>query len=98
MLVAGGAVSEKRGQPDRFDRSMLRPPDPAAYRAKTPAGEAAANAAGWVPLLRKWFDIARRPTGDVLAAAALDPNDPPAIDLSRGLAFLLELPPPVPQP
>jgi hypothetical protein len=58
-------------------------------------GEATARAVGWVPLLRKWLDAAARPEVDLTADQALNPNDPPPRALSRGLAFLLDMPDPV---
>jgi hypothetical protein len=87
MLIAGGALSEKT------------PPgwvSPLAGAALA-EGELTARSVGWVPLLRKWLDAARRPEVDVTADEPLDPSDPNAPNLralSRGLAFLLDMPDP----
>lgn len=103
MLVSGGAVSEKGTHPDKFDPSMLRPPDPNAYTsplaAASPAvaaeGERVGRELGWVPLLRKWLDMTQRPTVDPLADTRLHAEDPTNHALSRGLAFLLDMSDPV---
>ncbi len=104
MLLAGGAVSEKGGAPDRADSLMLRPLDPEGWRAPLSSagidavaeGEATARTLGWVPLLRAWLDLARRPGADPLSPEPLDPNLPGNRALSRGIAFLLDLPDPRP--
>ncbi len=94
MMVAGGAVSEKRGHPERSDAAMRRPtvadwhPDPTLADA-----EQVANALGWVPLLRQWLDLVK--TGeDLLAGTARRPNEFRNLDLSRAVAFLFDLPAP----
>jgi hypothetical protein len=107
MLVAGGALSEKKGAPGLYDAAMLKPPDPAAWRhpmhrdEDAPDFEAAravlldaeqtANRMGWVPLLREWFDMARRPTVDPLANDRLNPNNPTNRSLSRAMAWLFDM-------
>lgn len=103
MLVLGNAFSEKRGDFDLVDDAV--PPATAAdYRVLTPAGEPVANRLGWLPLLRSWMDVAGRraqpgPSRDDIAApVAFRPGNPANIDLSRGLAFLLDLPAPDPSP
>jgi hypothetical protein len=103
MIVAGGAVSEKAGHPERPDRAMSNAaevrfnPDPAV----APEGERVANALGWVPLLRQWMDLLGDLTanpaaagGDALANTARRPDVPPNLDLSRAVAFLFDLPNP----
>jgi hypothetical protein len=99
MLVAGGAFSEKGSNPDRFDPLMLRPPSPDDYRAPLGAaspdaiaeGERTARELGWVPLLRQWLDITRRPTVDPLADTRLHPDNATNRALNRGMAFLLDM-------
>jgi len=96
MLVAGGAVSEKGADPATFDPAMLRPANPAAWRSKLSgasleAGEQAARDMGWVPLFREWFDVARRPTLDSLAAERFKAANPPNKALTQAMAFLLDL-------
>lgn len=99
MLVAGGAFSEKGNNPDRFDPLMLRPPSPDDYRAPLGAaspdaiaeGERTARELGWVPLLRQWLDITRRPTVDPLADTRLHPQNATNRALNRGMAFLLDM-------
>jgi len=103
MLVAGGAFSEKGGQPDRFDPLMLRPTDPVAYRSRLATasaavveeGERTTREMGWVPLLRQWLDMTQRPNSDPLAETRLNPANPTNHALSRGLAFLLDMSDPV---
>jgi hypothetical protein len=92
MLVAGGARSEKRGRPAAEPDPMMLAPDE-SWRPQSP-GEDVANRVGWVPLLRRWLDVARRADADVTATGSLRPGDPSNLDLSRGLAFLLDLPDP----
>ena len=36
MLVAGGAVSEKDGHPEKWDPAMLKPPDPDTWTTRMP--------------------------------------------------------------
>ena len=96
MLVAGGAVSEKRGDPAALDPTL--PALPAGYQLYTPAGESTANRLGWAGLLRRWFDMARRPETDTKANVVFRPGDPSNLELSRGLAFLLDARDPVPGP
>lgn len=106
MLVAGGASSEKAGHPETFDPLMLRPPSPDNYKAPlanaslaaVAEGERTAREMGWVPLLRKWIDLARRPSANPLADERLNPNNPTNRALTRGMAFLLDLPDPVALP
>jgi hypothetical protein len=103
MVVAGGAVSEKAGHPERADRAMSNTgevrfnPDPAIAQE----GERVANTLGWVPLLRQFMDLlsdlSADPAaagGDALASAARRPDVPPNLDLSRAVAFLFDLPNP----
>ncbi|HEU4730130.1 MAG TPA: hypothetical protein VFT22_19665, partial [Kofleriaceae bacterium] len=95
MLVAGGAVSEKRGRPIVEPESMMIPPED-GYNPVNPGGEAVALELGWVGLLRRWMDVARRAGVDALATTPLVPGDPSNLALSRGIAFLLDLPDPAP--
>jgi hypothetical protein len=106
MLVAGGALSEKGGQPDKFDPMMLRPPDQNAYasplatasQAVAAEGERTGRELGWVPLLRQWLDMTQRPTINPLADTRLNPDNPTNHALSRGIAFLLDMSDPVAVP
>jgi FtsH-binding integral membrane protein len=93
MLVTGNATSEKRGQPDRAD--ALQPGMPAAVRTPVDAGEAVANRLGWVPLFTRWVDMAQRTTSDTTAGVRLRGADATNLELSRGLAYLLDLAEPV---
>jgi hypothetical protein len=93
MLIAGGARSEKRARPAAEPDALMLPPDE-NWRPQSD-GEKVANQIGWVPVLRRWLDVARRAGNDVTAAdAVLRPGDPTNLELSRGLAFLLDLPDP----
>jgi hypothetical protein len=96
MLVQGGAVSEKRGNASGEDAAL--PPLPAGWTLFAPGGEAVANQLGWVGLLRSWFDMARRPETDTKANVAFVPGGPSNLQLSRGLAFLLDARDPAPTP
>jgi hypothetical protein len=93
MLVSGAAVSEKLGHPDRRDVAMSAELTD-AFTAPTSAGEEWARKLGWVNLLRRWMDVARRPTVDTQAATSFRPGDPTNQQLSQGMAFLLDLPVP----
>ncbi|BDI04730.1 hypothetical protein [Sphaerotilus microaerophilus] len=93
MLVAGQAVSEKHGLADRADG--LQPLMPAAWRTPAAAGEGTANDLGWVPLLQAWLEMAGDPRSDTVADRTSRPDRPSNLHLSRGLAFLLDLPTPV---
>jgi len=106
MLIAGGAFGEKGLHPEGRD-PMMPADTPAAWtsplfnpaaRAPFDEGEAAARQLGWVPLLRKWLDVAARPNQNVLSDERFNPNDPPPHALSRGLAYLLDMTDPVPAP
>jgi zinc dependent phospholipase C len=99
LLVAGGALSEKGAAPGGVD-PLMPAATPAGWTSPLAGdalaeGERTARAVGWVPLLRKWQDAARRPGVDVTADQPLDPNDPSRRALSRALAFLLDMPDPV---
>lgn len=102
MLVAGGAIPEKGARPEGKDPLMpaTTPEDwtsplfSAAARGPFDEGERTSHSLGWVPLLRKWFDVARRPDADALAATRLNENDPTNRELSRGMAYLLDMPDP----
>lgn len=94
MLMLGNAVSEKRGVPR--DPDPLQPGVPAAWTSLTAAGEETANRVGWVPLVEKWLDVARRPGMDSLANEAFREGDPTNRKLSEGIAFLFDLPMPAP--
>ncbi|HVR98499.1 MAG TPA: hypothetical protein VMW27_17930 [Thermoanaerobaculia bacterium] len=106
MLVAGGAIPEKGARPQGKDPLMSKTtpenwtsplftdPDHGPFDE----GERIAHSLGWVPLLRKWLDVARRPDADVLAATRLNENDPTNHELSRGMAYLLDMPDPQPAP
>jgi hypothetical protein len=89
MLVMGGAVSEKRGVPR--DPDSLQPGVPAGWTSLTAAGEETANLVGWVPLVSKWLDVARRPGVNSLANEAFREGDPTNRKLSEGIAFLFDL-------
>lgn len=92
MLIAGGARSEKRGRPPAEPDPLMLSPDE-NWRPQSP-GEGVANQLGWVELLRRWFDVARRAGNDVTAQTVMRPGDPTNLALSQGLAFLLDLPDP----
>ncbi len=92
MLVFGNAVSEKRGAPR--DPDPMQPGVPAGWTSLTAAGEETANLVGWVPLLQKWVDVARRPNLSSLADEAFLEGDPTNRKLSEGVAFLFDLPMP----
>jgi hypothetical protein len=109
MLVAGNAFSDKAAAPDRYDNAMLDhfgPADKAAWRPRLSAagaaifqqGEAAALKMGWVPLFRAWMDIVRRPALNPLDPAPFRPENPTNIEISRGMAYLLDRPDPVMAP
>lgn len=91
MLVTGGALSEKGNAPDVADPLMTPPSDP-AWRSRVPEGERIATREGWVPLLRKWLTVSQNPMGDVGNPELRSrPAEPTHLELSQGLAFLLNL-------
>jgi len=99
MLVAGGAVSEKEGQSRKWDPAMLKPPDFLNFVTQLPANvakqaEQTTLSMGWVPLLRAFLDMASQPNASGLSPDRLRPEYPANIDLSRGMAFLLDSPEP----
>jgi hypothetical protein len=94
MLVAGDATSEKRGAPQDADR--LLPDLPDNWTLQSGHGEPVSNKLGWVPLLRRWADVARRPGESSKARVSLRPGDPTNLALSRALAYLLDMPDPDP--
>jgi len=101
MLIAGGAISEKRGDATALDPAL--PPLPAAggpgaWTLRTGRGEAPSNRMGWVPAMRSWLDMARRPSTNTKSKSAFKPGDPPNLDLSRALAYLLDMRDPDPAP
>ena len=53
---------------------------------------------GWVPLLRAWMDIVRRPGQDSLAATSFRPENPTNHELTRAMAWLLDMTDPVAAP
>jgi hypothetical protein len=96
MLVAGGAFSEKGADLNKFDPAMLKPPNPSAWTTKMAGealveGEKTAREIGWVPLMREWLDMARRPTVDSLAEERLKADMPTNRALTRGMAYLLDM-------
>lgn len=93
MLVVGNALSEKPGAADRRDAAMSAELTD-AYQAPTLAGEEFSRKLGWVNVLRRWMDVARRPNVDPQAALPFRPGDPANLQLSQALAFLLDLPVP----
>jgi hypothetical protein len=92
MLVLGNAVSEKRGVPR--DPDSLQPGVPVGWTSLTASGEETANLVGWVPLVAKWLDVARRPGVNSLANESFRAGDPTNRKLSEGIAFLFDLPMP----
>jgi hypothetical protein len=93
MLVAGGAVSEKRGHPELPD--AMQPGVPSGWTALTKDGERVANQLGWLPLMQKWLDVAGRPGVNSLADTRVHEGDPTNKELSQGVAFLFDLAMPV---
>ena len=89
MIVLGGAVSEKRGNAAAADAAL--PPLPTDWTMFAPKGEAIANQLGWLPAMRAWLDMASRPGTDTKGRAAFRPGNPSNLDLSRAMAFLLEM-------
>jgi hypothetical protein len=81
---------------------MLRPADPNTYRSPLglvpdaiAEGERTTREMGWVPMMRQWIDLVRRPTSDALADTRLNPSNPTNRALGRGMAFLLDMSDPV---
>jgi hypothetical protein len=96
MLITGGGVSEKRGAPEAPDPAL--PPLPAGWTLRSTRGEGTATALGWIPLFRKWLDVARRPGVSSADRVSLRPGDPTNLELSRAVAFLFDMADPDPTP
>lgn len=96
MLVAGGAVTEKGGDPRAYDPAMTAPP-PASWTPDPGYEEGTLLAQGWVPLLRRWIDMAARPDQDASSPLqhGAGADQPSNRDLSRAMAYLLDMPDPV---
>jgi hypothetical protein len=95
MLVAGGALSEKGEAADSYDSAMTQPRD-SDWRLKVPQGEQTARQLGWSDLMKKWLQVAadRRQNaadGTAVGAGIGAPNN---LALSRGIAFLFDMPDP----
>ena len=89
MIVTGGAVSEKRGDVAAADPAV--PPTHATWSMLAPKGEPTANSLGWLPLFRRWLDMARRPGTDTSAQTSFRADDPNNLALSRGMSFLFDM-------
>ena len=96
MLITGGGVSEKRGAPEAADPAL--PPLPAGWTLRSTRGEGIATTVGWIPLFRKWLDVAHRPGVSTAARVSLRPGDPTNLELSRAMAYLFDMPDPDPTP
>jgi hypothetical protein len=91
MLVEGGAYSDKGTDPSRYDETLIQPKDPDTG-AGFPAGEAFANGAGWIPMLRQW--TAKAQAGAFGLDTTAVPNGLTNQQLSQGMAFLFDMPDP----
>jgi len=98
MLVAGRALSEKHNDSRVYDAAMTRPQPQGYAPRQNDEGESAANRLGWVPLLRRWIALAGQNVDPLDATAPANPNEVSNLGLSRGMAFLLDLPEPVAMP
>ncbi len=99
MLVAGRGLSEKQNDSRVYDGAMTDPRDGAYTPRQNDEGERTANQLGWVPLLRRWVALASQPAADPLdATVPAGPNTVANRAMSRGIAFLLDLPEPVAMP
>ncbi|HYI00864.1 zinc dependent phospholipase C family protein [Hyalangium sp.] len=90
MILTGGAHSEKSA-PGEYDSALPHPRD-TDWSAGAP-GEDTANDMGWVPVLREWLARAAQRSSVIDPVAPV--NGPASRELSRALAFLLDLPDPV---
>jgi hypothetical protein len=93
MLVTGGAVSEKHGVAKQ--RDVLQPAMPAAHETPASVGEPLANQLGWIPLFTNWLEMASHSANNTVEDRVARPGVPSNLQLSRGVAFLLDLPSPV---
>lgn len=93
MLIGGNAVSEKHGAADRSD--VLQPLMPAAHRTPAAAGEGVANQLGWTRAFGQWLDMASQRANDSVQDRAARAGVPTNLQLSRAVAYLLDLPSPV---
>ena len=99
LLVAGRSLSEKHGDSQVYDAAMTAPRDAAYNPRQNDDGERAAERLGWVGLLRRWIALAPQAAADPLDATV--PAGPGGVsnrDLSRAMAFLLDLPEPAAMP
>ena len=89
MLILGGAVSEKRGDPRAIDATL--PPLSADWALYAENGEKTLNSMGWLNILRNWTEMARSPASDTKASVAFRPGNPTNLELSRAMAFLFDM-------
>ncbi len=94
MIVLGGAVSEKRGDATALDPALHALPS--TWSLLSGRGEPVSNRFGWLPLFRRWVEMAGRPAEDTKDTKAFRPGGPPNLDLSRALAYLFDMRDPVP--
>jgi len=93
-IVHGGAQSEKGAVPATYDSAMPTPKDP-GWHPGPDAGEPVLRDLGWVPLLRSWLTVAGNKTKNAADATAPLGGGHSNQELSRALAFLLDMPDPV---
>jgi hypothetical protein len=95
-LVAGGALSEKGVNAAAYDAAMHTPQDP-DWRPGVTDNEGTARELGWVPLLRAWIRMASRANHNAIDTLAWGGglDLPPNRELSRALAYVLDMPDPV---
>ncbi len=100
-IVSGGAASERRGD--------FRTAEEAAPIDRDDAGEVFTDAfvqwrreadvtvrnLGWLGVFRSWMDMASRPGTDGVAADVFRAGNPSNRDLSRAMAYLLDVAPDV---
>jgi len=93
MLVLGDAISEKRGAVAGPDPAVTLP---VGWPVSSPKGEPVATNFGWLPVMRQWLDMARRPEMNTKAPQAFRAENPRNLDLSRALGFLFDMADPDP--
>lgn len=93
MLVLGDAISEKRGAVAGPDAAVTLP---SGWLVRSEKGEPVANGMGWLPMMRQWLDLARRPEVNTKAPQAFRADNPTNLNLSRALGFLFDIADPDP--
>jgi len=97
LLVAGRALSEKHNDSQVYDPALTDPRNGDYHPRQNDDGARTADRLGWVQLLRRWVALVPQSV-DPLNPTPPGDSDLSNRDLSRAMAFLLDLPEPAAVP